>query len=152
VRFVFDKNLPPQLARAINCLAQAKDPFEAHPLNALYPGRAADEVWMRELGLAGEWVALSIDVAIKQRAHEVAAWAESGLPFIFLEGQWGQLSYWAKAHLLVFWWPTLLREARALDPGAGIIVPCSKSLNGIRAVIVRPLSATPMTATSEPRR
>lgn len=122
MRFLFDNNLPPQLARALHELrtreidvsevVALRDKFQgAGPV----PGAAADLEWLP--GLDGQWFVMSQDMFKKNKGLERKAIAAAGHVVYSLDPQWTSQQYWPKVARLLLWWPDLLGHARRTAGG-----------------------------------
>lgn len=121
---IFDNNLSPRLARAINELDAENTVV---PLRALFKPDVADVEWMLGLSQSGNWIALTGDYRISRNPHEAAAWNESGLVFFFLRPSWQDLPFWEYVSKLTRRWPSIMALASQADPGDGFDVTIRSS-------------------------
>jgi hypothetical protein len=121
LRFFFDNCLAPRLARALNALCEGE--HEVIPLRDKFDPATKDTEWIRALAHEGDWVIVSGDTRITRNPGEKAAWQESRLTAFFLAKGWQNAHLWDVAHGLVRWWPTIVQQAKAIEPGAGFEVP-----------------------------
>lgn len=111
MKFLFDNNLPPSLARGIAGLStRESDVQEVTPLRAKFAADTPDEEWLRALALEGGWNVLSID-RFEKSAAERELVRRHGLTVFVLDRQWSK-EYWVQAAQLVQWWPKILKVAR----------------------------------------
>lgn len=120
MRFFFDNNLPPRLAKAINALLDP--PHAARHLRDDFPPDVGDVEWLAKLGSQGDWIVISADMHITRNAHERKAWQEAKLTTFFLKN-WSDQTFWMQAAQLVRWWPDIMAQAQKVKPGAGFLVP-----------------------------
>lgn len=136
MKFLFDNNLPPSLARGVAELSKMEsDIAEVTYLRAKFPANAPDETWMRQLLTEGSWIVISGDQFKKTKAERELL-RQTGLTVFVLDPQWANHVYWDKAARLVLWWPRIVEMARLTSKSA-MRVPwkfTSKStFEGIRA-------------------
>ncbi len=86
-----------------------------------FPMSTPDVDWIATLASEGGWAVISQDKFTKG-VIERRAFRESGLPIFCLVKQWGQESYWHKAHNLVRWWPAILKQSALISGGAAFKV------------------------------
>lgn len=121
MRYFFDNNLAPRVAKAINTLMDPPD--EALHLRERFRADMPDIEWITKLAEEGDWVIISGDLRITRNPHERKAWREAGLTAFFLKKGWAQLGFWKQAARLVLWWPDVMEQARRVAPGAGFVIP-----------------------------
>ncbi len=111
MKFLFDNNLPPSLARGLAQLsAREPDVAEVVALRDKFPANAPDEEWLPVLAAEGGWCVVSID-RFKKSAAERELVRRHGLTVFVLDPQWSK-PYWVQAAQLVLWWPKILEVAR----------------------------------------
>lgn len=70
MKFIFDNNLPPTLARGIGELSKFDPDVKAViPLKDKFAPNTPDIVWLRSLAAEGEWIVISIDRFKKSSAE-----------------------------------------------------------------------------------
>ena len=122
MRFFFDNNLPPRLARAIDVLLG--DSGKAVHLTDRFTPDTPDIEWISALASEGNWVIISGDVRITRNPQQCKAWQEANLTTFFLpKKKWMASDPWLQAANLVRWWPDIMDQARRVAPGAGFLVP-----------------------------
>ena len=89
MRFFFDNNLSPYLARAINELGKP-DGTDVVPLADKFPRNTADFEWIAALGAEGDWSIVSHDRFTKNDL-EKEAFRRSGLTAFILSKTWSNL-------------------------------------------------------------
>jgi hypothetical protein len=124
LRFFFDNNLAPKLARSLHVLVEPD--HSVHHLKNRFAPNTPDETWMRALAGETEWVIISGDVRIGRNPHEVAAWREAGHTTFFLKAGWTNLPFWEQAQKFVKCFPDIITTAERAKRGTMFIV----ALNG----------------------
>ena len=125
MRFLFDANLPPDLAHAIRELCTSEPGVEevCH-LSDRFPRNTPDLEWIPGLGRG--WYVISSDKFDKSRGQEREALRRAGHTVYVLEPQWSRHPFWLKSSRLVLWWPQVLHHAR-LTEGGGFRIPWQHS-------------------------
>jgi len=129
VRFVFDENQPPILARILAPLGE----FEGHPVTSV-----------RKLGVEGmkdtdlfayladdsvRTVLLTTDNAMSRRQHEIAAIRDTGAVVVIGAKGWNQQGdVIERARYFVWWWPTIVQSAGNADRGSFLDLPWSSKV------------------------
>ena len=119
MKFFFDNNLPPPLARGIAELSKHEpDVAELiHPTDR-FVGPEKNPIWIPALSEGGEsWYVISLDKFKKDHRAEREAISRAGHTVYVLDPQWSSQPYWAKAARLVLWWPHILKHARLTSGG-----------------------------------
>lgn len=122
MRFFFDNQLSPHLARAIRALAQP-DGQEIWHLRDKFPPSTKDLEWIGVLAQEGEWIIISGDLDIIRTRAERPIWKSAGLTGFFLKKGWMALDPWEQGWRLVKWWPTIVKFAGTAPPGSTFAVP-----------------------------
>ncbi len=111
MKFLFDNNLPPSLARGIGALsAYESQDHLVMPLRDRFAPNTPDTVWLAELAREGSWCVVSID-RFRKTSAEREILRRQGLAVFVLDPQWTK-PYWVQASQLVHWWPKILDVAR----------------------------------------
>lgn len=111
MKFVFDNNLPPSLARGVSELSKFDPAVQAViPLKDKFAASTADTVWLEALSIEGGWIVVSID-RFKKSTAEREMLRRRGLTVFVLDPQWSK-PYWSQAAQLVLWWPKIIEVAR----------------------------------------
>lgn len=125
MRFFFDNNLSPRLARSLNALVEPE--HQVVHLKDRFAANTADEVWMRSLASEPNWVIVSGDLCIRRNPHEIKAWQEAGHTTFFLKKGWISLQFWDQAWKFAKVFPEMLIAAeRARKGSAFFITPNAK--------------------------
>lgn len=116
MKFLFDANLPPDLAHAVRelCLGETGVQEVAH-LTDKFKGNTQDLTWIP--GLGSNWYIVSIDKFTKSRGQEREALRRAGHTVYVLDAQWSTHSFWLKSARMVLWWPQVLEHARLTQGG-----------------------------------
>jgi predicted nuclease of predicted toxin-antitoxin system len=72
VRFFFDNNLPPKLAKSLHVLVEPD--HQVIHLKDRFAANTTDETWMAGLAKEQDWIIVSGDLQIRKNPHEVRAW------------------------------------------------------------------------------
>lgn len=121
MRFFFDNNLPPRLAKAIDALLGSSG--KAIHLLINFQADTPDIDWLSSLAREGDWVIISGDIRITRNPHERKAWQEARLTSFFLPKGWMNIDPWIQASKLIRWWPDIMAQANRVAPGAAFVVP-----------------------------
>lgn len=117
MKFLFDNNLPPSLARGIQELSRFEtDVSEVVPLRDKFHQATPDTVWLEQLVHEGGWIVVSID-RFKKSTVERELIRQRGLTVFVLDKQWST-AYWTQSAQLVKWWPKILSMARLTSKSA----------------------------------
>ncbi len=111
MKFLFDNNLPPSLARGIGELSKFDPAVElVIPLKDKFPPNTPDTEWLSVLAAEGGWIVVSIDRFKKSKAEREML-RRQGLTVFVLDSQWSK-PYWTQAATLVQWWPKIIEVAK----------------------------------------
>lgn len=118
MNFLFDNNLPPQLASGLAALSKSEPHVhQVIHLSDRFPRNEKDLVWIAALAADGPWYVISIDKFRKDHRAEREAIRRAGHTVYVLDPQWSSQPYWAKVARLMLWWPQLLRHANLSEGG-----------------------------------
>jgi hypothetical protein len=107
LKFLFDNNLPPSLARGIGELSKFDPKVEqVIALRDKFEANTSDEIWLSHLADEGGWIIISRD-KFKKSSAEQELIRRRGLTVFVLDPQWNK-PYWVQAAQLVQWWPKIL--------------------------------------------
>jgi hypothetical protein len=111
LKFIFNNNLPPTLARGLAELSKFNPNVETVlALKDRFPASTADIVWLKELATEGGWIVVSID-RFKKSSAEREMLRQQALTVFVLDPQWSK-QYWIQTAQLVQWWPKILEVAK----------------------------------------
>lgn len=111
MKFLFDNNLPPSLARGVAELSKF-DPAVEHviPLKDKFAQNTPDLEWLGALAAEVGWAVVSID-RFKKTSAEREMLRRQGLTVFVLDPQWSK-PYWVQAAQFVQWWPRIIEVAK----------------------------------------
>jgi hypothetical protein len=115
VRFFFDNNLAPKLAKSLDVLVEPE--HQVVHLKDRFAANTPDETWMTALAHEKDWVIISGDLRIRKNLHEVQAWKAAGHTTFFLKDRWIEMEFWAQAWKFVKCFPEIVEQARSANPG-----------------------------------
>ena len=124
MKFFFDNNLAPKLAKGLHEFVQPD--HEVFHLKEKFPGNVGDVEWMKKLAEETEWVIVTADVNIGKNPHEVRAWKEAGHTVFFLKSGWINLPFWIQASKFTKCFPEIIARAKGANRGDSFTV----SVNG----------------------
>jgi hypothetical protein len=129
MRFFFDRNMPPQLARMVDAL-EREHTARFHDDDPRFTPTTTDIEWIRALGSDDPpWVIISGDGMILKNKAELAALKEAKLTFFCLSKQWRHMKIYEQAWKFIKVWPDIVENAKGSTPrifevsgGAGLKV------------------------------
>lgn len=124
MKFFFDNNLAPKLARGLNAMVEPD--HQVIHLKDKFPPNVEDIVWIPSLAKEKDWVVVTADVRISRNPYEVRVWKEAGHTVFFLKPGWTNLPFWEQANKFTkcFW--QIIEQANKADRGDAFFV----SVNG----------------------
>lgn len=122
MKLLFDNNISPRVARAINELVSAEGDT-ACALRDKYDAATPDLEWI--MGLAGEggWSVVSGDHRISRNKVERAAWLQTELVGFFLEPSLAQLDPVQQTARILLWLPNVRRQLALIRGPALFALP-----------------------------
>jgi hypothetical protein len=123
VKFFFDNNLAPKIAKGLNEFVRGQ--HQVIHLKERFPSDTADSLWMTELAKEPGWVIVTADGRIGKNPHEVEAWKQAGHTIFFLKPGWLKLTFWEQAHKFVKCFPEIIKDAEQAASGSSFIVSVS---------------------------
>ena len=129
MKFLFDHNLPPHLAYAINALLTPA----GHSAAALRDkfGKDSDDIdWITILGKEKDWVVVSQDHFKKRNGLEKEAIRREGITVFCLKPAWASQKFWPKSANLVKWFPRTIDQSEGISGGAAFWVPWRMTSGG----------------------
>lgn len=135
-----DNNLPPFLAATLNPLAEL-DGHHVRHIRDRYSDEehatgVSDERWMSDLASEPDAAFLTLDVHIRKRPLEIAAFKESGLVGFWLRARTWERFLTRRQHHELAWrllkrWPDIVDAVRLLDSQA-LEIPLKGKIRGLR--------------------
>lgn len=114
MKFFFDNNISPAIAKALRALRVDVQHLKERP--GWEGGEVADVEWIS--ALAGEdCIVVTGDDRIRRNPAERAALARAGLRVVFLPGHVVKLRLLKQASVLLDWWEDIDRDVKDLRPG-----------------------------------
>src|SRR5271165_3702871 len=116
MRFFFDRNMPPQLARMVDVLERE------HTARSYYDddrfGDATPDVkWIKVLAADDPpWIIVSGDGRILKNKTELSALKEAKLTFFCLSRQWMNMNIYEQAWKFIKVWPEIVENAKGSTP------------------------------------
>src|SRR5271157_1547262 len=123
MRFYFDNNLSPHLARAMSELAADEEGDEIVHARERDMDRMTDPEFIDILSREGKWVIVTTDVAMSRSPHLVQALASSGLVSVSLRHGWLELGGRRMASQLLRRWSEIRETAARARPSTVVVVP-----------------------------
>ena len=123
MKFFFDNNLSPHLARAVGA-ASLRDDVDVRHLRDKFLPNISDSEWLGDLSREGGWTIISGDRRVLSHPEERAAWRQAGLTTFFLSQKaWHTNTYWEIVWRFFRWWPVVVDQADRVQAGAAFEVP-----------------------------
>ncbi|HMS26376.1 MAG TPA: hypothetical protein PKC80_03285 [Burkholderiaceae bacterium] len=118
MNFLFDHNLPPSWARALDALSTKKfEPGAVGYVVALkdkFSPDTTDTVWLTTLKAEGNWTVISGDAFRKNNAEKELV-RSRGLNIFVLPKVWQSQQHWERTARLIEWWPKIVIQANSVD-------------------------------------
>lgn len=126
---VFDENLPPKLARALNTL-EGERGIEVFHLRDRFPASTKDIEWIKSLSEINDCFVITKDRNIRRNPHELLAWKESNLKIVFLKKAWNNQSFWNQSWKFIKRWEDIKKKIERVD---SFLLPVSGKIEEIDA-------------------
>jgi PIN like domain len=106
LKFFFDQNLPPAVARALSALYEPGGHTVVHK-NEKFPDRSIlnDEEWITTLASEGEWIIVTRDRRMRRKRVHYAVLRQAALTAFFLQPAWDRIKSLELSHGLIHRWP-----------------------------------------------
>lgn len=118
MNYLFDHNLPPSWARALDALSNNKfEPGAVGDVVALrdkFPTNATDAEWLKTLKDEGNWTVISGDTFRKNNAEKELV-RSRGLNIFVLPKVWQSQQHWERTARLIEWWPKIVMQSNTVD-------------------------------------
>lgn len=129
MKFFFDRNMPPQLARMVDAL-EREHTARSYYDDDRFDDKTPDITWIKVLAADDPpWVVISGDGRILKNKGELSALKEARLMFFCLSRQWMHMKIYEQAWKFIKVWPDILENAKGTTPrifevsgGAGLKV------------------------------
>jgi hypothetical protein len=121
VKFFFDNNLSPRIARALGKLFKKEHEFAA--LRDKFPPNIADVDWIAALGKEGQWIVISGERRITKNKSEQSAFRHSKLIGLFMAPALSKATVIKQAERLLALWPTIETIGKTIQGGAMFELP-----------------------------
>lgn len=116
MKFFFDRNMPPQLARMVDAL-EPEHTARAHDDDDRFTPTTPDIEWIEALGVDDPpWVVLSGDGRILRNKAELAVLREAKLTFFCMSKPWMHMKIYEKAWKFIKAWPEIVENAKGTTP------------------------------------
>jgi hypothetical protein len=122
LKLLFDHNISPRVARAINELIKDEGSL-AIPLRDKFSADATDLEWVSQLGAEGGWGVVSGDRNIARNRAEKAAWMQTDLVGFFLEPALASLNPREQTSRLILWLPLIEQQLDLIGGPALFALP-----------------------------
>ena len=120
MRFFFDNNLAPKLAKSLHVLVEPE--HQVVHLKDRFAANTPDATWMTALADERDWVIISGDTRITKNRHEVLAWRAAGHTTFFLKPGWTNYPFWTQTQKFVKCFPAIIAEAGRARTGQAFFV------------------------------
>jgi hypothetical protein len=124
VKFFFDNNLAPKIAKGLNGFVSPD--HEVIHLKDQFSADTRDIDWMKALAGEKDLIIITGDVRIGKNPQEVRAWKQAGHTIFFLKQGWIGLEFWVQAQKFVKCFPSIIAKAKSAQRGSSFMV----SVNG----------------------
>lgn len=118
MNFLFDHNLPPSWARALDALSNNKfEPGAVGDVVALkdkFLPNTTDAEWLKTLKDEGNWTVISGDSFRRNKAEKELV-RSRGLNIFVLPKSWQSQQHWERTARLIEWWPKIVMQANTVD-------------------------------------
>lgn len=130
MKFFFDNNISPRIARALRELVEGE--HEVCHLRDRFKPNSPDPEWISQLGREGGWILITGDLRIRRRTAERLALNQARLTSFFMAKGFAPTPneragnsdwFWEQVKWIVQKWPLIVEQARRVEPGAEFIVP-----------------------------
>lgn len=128
MRFYFDENIAPRIARALAILTEA-EPIEVYSTIDVFKRGAPDEEWIPKVG-AKNGIVITQDLNIHRTRQQRELYRKHGVGVVFFKPPKKHgYSYWEMLTHILSSWPDIVQTVeKAERPFAYIIKPRSKKL------------------------
>ena len=128
MKFFFDNNLAPKIAKGLNGFV-SPDHQVIH-LKERFSANTNDIDWMRKLAQEEDLIIVTADVRIGKNPQEVEAWKQAGHTIFFLKPGWTDMMFWVQAQKFTKCFPSIIEKARHAERGSSFIVSVNGKIEG----------------------
>ena len=111
VKVLFDHNMPPQIARAINPII-ALNNHSAFSLREKFPTNISDIDYFTELGKESDWIVISKDLTNARRGPERRAILKSGVLAFYLANSVQRQTITEQTATILWQWDRLVEQRK----------------------------------------
>ncbi len=116
MRFFFDRNMAPQLARMVDVLEREHTARSYYDDDRFEP-TTSDVEWIKVLSSDDPpWIVISGDGNILKNKTELSALKEAKLTFFCLTRQWMHMPIYEQAWKFIKVWPDIVENAKGFNP------------------------------------
>jgi hypothetical protein len=120
VKFFFDNNLAPKIAKALNILVSPE--HQVIHLKDQFPADTEDIVWMEKLAQEKGLIIITGDVRIGKNPQELKAWKQAGHTIFFVKQGWTNLKFWDQAQKFIKCFPSIIEQSKGAQRGSSFII------------------------------
>ncbi len=130
MRFVFDENYPPAIARMLIPLAEAEGAlYEVTSVSAMGLRGATDPELLTAICKdVKQGVLITTDKKLRSRPYEQQAVKDQGAIAVIGVSNWNQQSdLWRRSGMMLLWWPKIVETVETTDPASFLELPWNHS-------------------------
>jgi len=128
VKFFFDNNLAPKIAKGLNGFV-APDHQVIH-LKERFPGNTDDVDWMGKIAQEEDLFIVTADVRIGKNPQEIQAWRQAGHTIFFLKPGWTDMTFWDQVHKFTKCFPAIIEKSKSAKRGSSFIITVNGKIEG----------------------
>jgi hypothetical protein len=128
VKFFFDNNLAPKIAKGLNCFISPD--HQAVHLKEWFPAKTDDVEWMQKLAHKENLIIITADVRIGKNPQEVEAWQQAGHTIFFLKPGWTDMQFWDQAQKFTKCFPAIIEKSKTARRGSSFIISANGKIEG----------------------
>ncbi|HEY0434002.1 MAG TPA: DUF5615 family PIN-like protein [Chitinophagaceae bacterium] len=128
MKFFFDNNLAPKVARGLHAFVQPE--HQVVHLKDRFAASTEDEVWMKKLAEDADWIIITADIRISKNPYEIRAWKEAGHTIVFLKPGWTDMSFWVQVNKFTKCFPEIMKKVEKARRGSSFMVSVNGKVEG----------------------
>lgn len=135
MRFVFDENYPPAIAKMLSVLAAAESTlYEVTSVVSIGMRSATDaEILAAICKGAQRGVLITTDKKLRSRPHEQKVIKDEGAIAVVGVKNWNQQSdLWLRSGMMLWWWPWIVKTVETTDPASFLELPWNRNPKALR--------------------